>query len=1686
MDENNQTSQEILEQLRIQTDAVNSLAGVFVKTMTKEQREQWMLDQNVKRTGNAFDNLNDNLNDLSEAEKARIAGEREAAAATKALKEAGASATKGLLNLSSTLSNTSADLTKWGSTIGGVGDVAMSVGKHFGVLGNTIGGVIKGFSVMAPMLLDQTQKMLKAFDSLSEMGGTTNMTTEQVRELGRASGYTVDNLDKFVNSVKIVGKDITALGVNSAAGTAMFGKMTAVGEKNIQAYNRLGISQEQLTEAQAMYVKQSANSGMVMSKSPKELQKASLEYVDQLVKLRELTGMSIKESQDSLEQARAQDNYNAYIHSKSMERAELEKRAEAEADPIRKKELEARAQQITQIIKSKDEVATWSQKFESAKNSTALLQSIATDGAPVYTKTNAQFLTAGRNIEGVASSLNKGQSALRDYQASIVKSGEYVRKTLGESAYRLGDSSKDLQDAFGYDNQMRRESAKLVDMQTQAGRDRIAAEDKATQEQIKRRKEQGEILDASGKPMRDGAKDTENTVLSLERALRGLKDDLLGALNPFTKSTFAASAASAALAAAAGIAAYKLGKMGAGGLEDIGDLMKKGLPGGAGPMGGGAPKMPGGLSPDEFKKYEALRKGGMTASEAQRQAGGFKSLVKAETAITGAKTVATAAPVAATAAGGASTAATAATTAASALSKLAGPLAGLSKAAPLIGTAMSVGTGVIDAYQGIKKADKDLKEGTITKEEARVEKGEAVGGGAGTAIGGTAGALKGAAAGAAIGSVVPVLGTAVGGIIGAALGGWLGSKAGKAIGEVAGGGIAKMTSDADKKVDEASKKAEAKKDDNLAKDTKAGSDVVKVSIVKVEDPNLMKALGAMTPITKIGTPESTGNVATKSVTKSETKSFTFSEMELAKKDEKLYKEYLERKKELFDKELESRKKNLPKDASAQRVKGAENSARMVADMQAKEEFAERAEKVGAAKIDRPAEPVKPQTVVAKAPKNAHFLAAGREIEGIAEKLNKEQSAVSEAPKDTSNDAIQRKVKELEETREIFEKKGPVSKSAQSELAYKNILQQMDRAIANEKAKASAPKAALGGIFDGPKSGYPVELHGKEMITPLGTGTKTASLDTSNSAARDEELEKEIEAINQLKDSLKESDMMFTKLSGSIMKLNKIEEDKIEQHEEEADALADAQDKLKNVFRGAEFDLSKFSGKIKILTDTSTGTGAAGGAAGGTGVTPQSAPPASDMGGGAGVKPPSAPPMASMGGGTGVAPPVKQDVKQNLGDVKAALMKRGMGDEKYLNAVLGNVMKESGGKVINENLNYGKTSNDRIRSIFGSRAKGKTDEELNSIKSSPESMGEFMYGKDTKIGQSMGNLEPGDGFKYRGRGYIQLTGKSNYAAASQAIFGDDTLVKNPDLVNDPKIAADVVAWYMEKGKSRMAKAMGIDDKNMTQEQANLLATSQIAGGDVRKKGAYLSGEVMNKVTAYAGSKDIQDIKPSEGGTMVAGVKKDDIPKAQKGGVFEGPETGYLVELHGDETVVPTEKIASIAKKPVKLFSNDMGPTFAGMNEYTGYNAGPMSTDLKAIQGMASKVGAYDEKTQTITDTDAWKKILHSGIATNYDMGPAKVGTEQFGPDAGNVLGDRLKEIMEMDKTSLTDAIKQLQEEFKAATQQMVKDLAQNAAAPTVEGADESVMAEVARSMSELVNKMSESNDIQGKILQYSQV
>lgn len=62
----------------------------------------------------------------------------------------------------------------------------------------------------------------------------------------------------------------------------------------------------------------------------------------------------------------------------------------------------------------------------------------------------------------------------------------------------------------------------------------------------------------------------------------------------------------------------------------------------------------------------------------------------------------------------------------------------------------------------------------------------------------------------------------------------------------------------------------------------------------------------------------------------------------------------------------------------------------------------------------------------------------------------------------------------------------------------------------------------------------------------------------------------------------------------------------------------------------------------------------------------------------------------------------------------------------------------------------------------------------------------------EVRQDLGNVEPGDGFRFRGRGLIQLTGRFNYVTAAAALGAD--LVDQPQLLGEPELAARSAAWY----------------------------------------------------------------------------------------------------------------------------------------------------------------------------------------------------------------------------------------------------------------------------------------------------
>lgn len=69
----------------------------------------------------------------------------------------------------------------------------------------------------------------------------------------------------------------------------------------------------------------------------------------------------------------------------------------------------------------------------------------------------------------------------------------------------------------------------------------------------------------------------------------------------------------------------------------------------------------------------------------------------------------------------------------------------------------------------------------------------------------------------------------------------------------------------------------------------------------------------------------------------------------------------------------------------------------------------------------------------------------------------------------------------------------------------------------------------------------------------------------------------------------------------------------------------------------------------------------------------------------------------------------------------------------------------------------------------------------------------------RLAQRLGNTPEadGDGQKYRGRGLIQVTGRANYEACSEALFGDARLLATPELLEHPVYASMSAGWFWHK-------------------------------------------------------------------------------------------------------------------------------------------------------------------------------------------------------------------------------------------------------------------------------------------------
>jgi putative chitinase len=139
--------------------------------------------------------------------------------------------------------------------------------------------------------------------------------------------------------------------------------------------------------------------------------------------------------------------------------------------------------------------------------------------------------------------------------------------------------------------------------------------------------------------------------------------------------------------------------------------------------------------------------------------------------------------------------------------------------------------------------------------------------------------------------------------------------------------------------------------------------------------------------------------------------------------------------------------------------------------------------------------------------------------------------------------------------------------------------------------------------------------------------------------------------------------------------------------------------------------------------------------------------------------------------------------------------------------------ESGNwKATSENLNYGAKG---LRGIFGKYFP--TDALAKAYERQPAKIANKVYGN--RMGN--GPESSGDGWKFRGRGFLQLTGHDNYKALSQYINRPDVM-ENPDLVAG-ELAIESALWFFDRNK-----LWGICDQGIN-DAAILALTKRINGG-----------------------------------------------------------------------------------------------------------------------------------------------------------------------------------------------------------------------------------------------------------------
>jgi hypothetical protein len=546
------------------------------------------------------------LNKLQEAQKTTAETMSKASAgAAKAMDQAGSA----LGSFSKALVSNEEGFAKYGVAVSGLGKAALSLTVALGPVGIAFGALALAIGAVTAASLKQTDSLLKGVDSLSDIGAAGSITSDEMYNMTHKMNLSVGNLEIFTKAANSARTSMVALGGTAGEGIKEFGSLTAVTKKQLNAYQRLGISQEELMQNQADYLDIQLKSGFSISKEDianGKVQEQMLKYSNDLLVLEKVTGANSKEAKDMMAQANAANNIA--IHNADLD-AKIKAAKEGSDEQLALKRQKVAEQQIlkgaaatgdpAQLAAVQAHIATGS--YGGAAKLLLQTGQVNYDAMIEKAKVTKDFENQGDVGELTGQARNEAAAGT---QRTLNNSGRSMAAMLNENtANATGASTKAI--------------AHLTKTLSDGGHD-YAKEIASGKSKI------GKPEEGTTNPETDAdkAQKSRNDLTNTEITAKQTYDDLVRRMNPLIGHTGALTALAVAAGAVAALMVAGMAKQALGG---IGSLFGGKTPAGekaAGGMLGGLTSTFGGKA--EKSALGAVEKGALGAV-AGKGAGGSES-----------------------------------------------------------------------------------------------------------------------------------------------------------------------------------------------------------------------------------------------------------------------------------------------------------------------------------------------------------------------------------------------------------------------------------------------------------------------------------------------------------------------------------------------------------------------------------------------------------------------------------------------------------------------------------------------------------------------------------------------------------------------------------------------------------------------------------------------------------------------------------------------------------------------------------------------------------------------------------------------------------------------------------------------------------------------------------------------------